>query len=679
MEQIINQLNSEQRTAVEHIDGPLLILAGAGSGKTSTITARLAYLIDTLGIPSEQTLTLTFTNKAAREMRSRALSMINSEVQPPLLCTFHKFGLLFLKMYISRLNRDNNFVIIDTDDKKRIIKQFNSDIATSVIANEISHFKNSLITPDDADASAELKEEKLIASLYKRYELYLQQNNLIDFDDLLLLSYKLLESDPSLREEISRKYQYIMIDEYQDTNLLQFKLVQQLCDTHNNICVVGDDDQSIYGWRGANIRNILEFDKSFEDTKTIKLETNYRSTEKILEAANALIEHNRSRLGKTLHSVHGAGEKVEILDSHDEKEESYLIAKKINELLRSGENASDIAILYRINALSRSIEEGLNREGVGYRLVGGLRFYDRAEIKDIISYIRLIGNEDDDFSLKRIINKPRRSLGSVSVKKIEDAAAKLGISMFNLLKNHDLSDVLGKKNIQNVNKFVDDILYLQRNADNSLYTFIDLFEERIALKKFYAPLPDGMDKVSNIDEFYGLFRDKIKQNPEISLDDFLNELALQSDQDQIDNDTIYIMSIHASKGLEFKHLFVIGFEEKFLPIIGDGSDIEEERRLGYVALTRAKERLTLSTTKSRFYKGRREQLTKSRFLKEAGLIEGSLSLEQSVSFKKGDIVQHKIFGMGRVMSVNKSGKDYKLNINFGGNKRDILSSFVQKV
>ena len=679
MDEITKKLNEEQRSAVEHVDGPLLILAGAGSGKTSTITARLAYLIDVLGIPSEQTLTLTFTNKAAREMRTRALGMINSDVTPPLLCTFHKFGLLFLKMNIQKLGRENNFVIIDTDDKKRIIKQFNSDITTSIIGNEISHFKNSLITPSQADLQAELKEEKIIASLYKRYELYLEQNNLVDFDDLILLTYKLLEQNEELRNETSKKYRYIMIDEYQDTNLLQFKLVEKLCDTHKNICVVGDDDQSIYGWRGANIRNILDFDKSFEDTNTIKLENNYRSTEEILKAANSLIEHNRSRLGKTLRSVNGKGEEVSIIDSFDEKEEAYLIAKKINALLKSGENASDIAILYRINALSRSIEEGLNRDGIGYRLVGGLRFYDRAEIKDIISYIRLIGNTDDDFSLKRIINKPRRSLGAVSVAKIEAESTKRGISMFKLLKDHDLSDILGKKNIININKFIDDIVYLQRNAEDNLYTFIDLFEERIGLKKFYAPLPDGMDKVSNIDEFHGLFRDKIKQNPQITLDEFLHELALQSDQDQIENDTIYIMSIHASKGLEFKHLFVIGLEEKFLPIIGDGSDIEEERRLGYVALTRAKKNLTLSTTKSRFYKGRREQLTKSRFLKEAGLIEGSLSLEQSVSFKKGDIVQHKIFGMGRILSVNKSGKDYKLNINFGGNKRDILSSFVQKI
>lgn len=682
MEKIFNKLNESQSSAVRQTEGPVLILAGAGSGKTTTIVSRLAYLIEGLGIPASNTLTLTFTNKAAKEMRERSLAMISNVAYPPLLCTFHKFGLLFLKFNIHLLNRKNNFVVIDTDDKKRIIKKINNEIPTPLIASEISRYKNSLLTPDDAYKQAELFNYQQIAKVYEEYEAYLLENNLVDFDDLIALTYKILNQNPELAKQTSQKYQYIMIDEYQDTNELQLKLLQILCVSHSNICVVGDDDQSIYGWRGAHIRNIMEFDQDFKGTAVFKLEENYRSREPILKVANALIEHNRSRLGKKLIATRGSGDDVTILNSNNENEEARKIASKISKLIDSGISADNIAVLYRVNVLSRSIEEGLNRAGVAYKLVGGLRFYDRAEIKDLISYIRVITNFHDDFSFKRIANKPKRGLGKASIDKIELAAHANATSIYEYVKKVSLGDLealVRKKNAKTLKTFIKDIQRVSKAAEESSYDFIDLLEETFHLKDIYKGHQDESDKILNMDEFYGLFRDFIKKSPEAPLDEFLNELTLQSEQDQVEGASIYMMSIHASKGLEFDHVFIIGLEEGFLPLVGDGSDLEEERRLGYVSFTRAKDTLTLSHAGSRFYKGRRSDLQKSRFFNEAGLCEGSLRVEKNTAFKKGDLVRHKVFGTGRVIGVSKSGREFKLHINFAGTKKDILASFIEKL
>ena len=682
MKKIFKNLNEAQSIATKHSEGPILILAGAGSGKTTTIVSRLVYLIEVLGIPASNTLTLTFTNKAAKEMRDRALDMIENVSCPPLLCTFHKFGLLFLKFNIHLLNRENNFVVIDTDDKKRIIKKINNELSIPLVASEISRYKNSLITPDEAYKQAELFNYQQISKVYEEYEAYLKENNLVDFDDLIALTYRILDENPELTKEISDKYKYIMIDEYQDTNELQLKLLQKLCTSHNNICVVGDDDQSIYGWRGAHIRNIMEFDQDFIGTKVIKLEENYRSRDPILKVANSLIEHNRSRLGKKLIPTRGKGDDVVILNSFDESEESRKIANKISTLLNSGVQANDIAILYRVNVLSRSIEDGLNRSGISYKLVGGLRFYDRAEIKDLISYIRVITNFHDDFSFKRIVNKPKRGLGKASIEKLELAAHAKGTSIYEYIKNVpllDLESLVRKKNANTLKEFIIDVEHVSKISKESIYNFIDVLEDTFHLKNIYNGMQDKADRILNMDEFYGLFREFVKNSPESSLDEFLNELTLQSEQDQVEGESIYMMSIHASKGLEFDHIFIIGMEEGFLPLVGDGSDLEEERRLGYVSFTRAKESLTLSHVGSRFYKGRRSDLQKSRFFNEAGLCEGSLKLEKNTAFKKGDLVRHKIFGTGRVLGVSKSGREFKLNINFAGTKRDILASFVERL
>ena len=616
-------------------------------------------------------------------MRHRALSLIENEISfTPLLCTFHKFGLLFLKFHMDKINRSNAFVIIDTDDKKRIIKSFDIDLPIALVTSEISRFKNNLITPEEAIAGAELLNYKKIANIYKKYEAYITQNNLVDFDDLLALPYRILDENPALCEETSQKYQYIMVDEYQDTNDLQLKLLQKLTSSHQNICVVGDDDQSIYGWRGANIKNILEFHKQFDNTKVIKLETNYRSTNNILKAANDLIEHNRNRHGKKLVGVKGEGKEIDVISSENETMEAGTIARSISKLIAEGTNPKDIAILYRINALSRSIEEGLNKAGIAYKMVGGLKFYERAEIKDIISYLRLIANPHDDFSLKRVINKPKRGLGKATIDKLLIGAHEKGCSVFHFISHeHETIKALAtKKAYTTLETFVSDILKIKESLSESLYNLIDDMEDIFGIKAYYESLPNSLERVLNIEEFYGLFRDFVMQNPEANLDDFLNDISLQSDQDQIEEDAISVMSIHASKGLEFDHLFVIGLEEGFFPLLGDGTDLEEERRLGYVAVTRAKKELTLSTSSSRFYKGKRAGLMKSRFLSEAGVVKGSLKIAKSTSsFKKGTLVKHKIFGVGRVTEVSKVKRETKLKINFAGTYKDILASFVEKI
>ena len=387
-ENLLLSLNPSQNIAAQHIDGPLLILAGAGSGKTKTITTRLAYLIS-IGIDPSSILTLTFTNKAASEMRERAFNMIDSSMinTPPLLCTFHKFGLLFLKFHMKELGRKNNFIIIDTDDKKRILKSFEKDIPSSLLVSEISKYKNSLITPFEAKSSAQLKLYQDIADIYLQYEEYIEKNNLVDFDDLLLLPYRILKNNEQLAKEISQKYQYVMVDEYQDTNELQYRLLRLLCSSHNNLCVVGDDDQSIYGWRGATIKNILNFSEHFENTLVVKLEENYRSTDTILNHANQLIEHNRDRLGKKLIGTRTKGDSIRVYESQDENDETRKIVEDIKKMVEAGTNPKDIAILFRVNALSRALEEGFNKAGLNYKLVGGMKFYERSEIKDLIAFL----------------------------------------------------------------------------------------------------------------------------------------------------------------------------------------------------------------------------------------------------------------------------------------------------
>ncbi len=678
-------LNESQKEAASHIDGPMLILAGAGSGKTKTITTRLAYMIGEVGIPAINTLTLTFTNKAASVMKNRALDLLNSN-ENPLLCTFHKFGLLFLKLHIERLGRKNNFIIIDNDDSKKILKELINDDKTSPhqILQFISHFKNESKNVQDVFSDLdllkdnEIKHQALqkIAIYYQNYQEYLLKHNFVDFDDLLLLTNTLLENDQNFAKEQSSFYRYITVDEYQDTNALQYKILKNLCCVHENICVVGDDDQSIYSWRGAKIENILNFQSEFSNVKLVKLEQNYRSVGMILKAANNLISHNKKRLGKTLLCTKDEGEDIQILNSDNEKIESALVAKKIKELLNTGIYAGEIAVLFRINALSRSIEEAFMKEKIPYKLLSGMRFYERLEIKDLICYLRILINPNDDLSFKRIINRPKRSIGEKALQNLEDYAQKRKISLFEALCESDGGvGIFSLKKAQNeAKKFMQNIYKLREYSD--LKKMIENFEELFALKEFYALQEDGDERVLNIDEFYASIKEKIKEEPQTTLEDILSEISLLSDQDGIEGECVCLMSVHASKGLEFDHVFIVGLEEGFFPL--NESDIEEERRLAYVAITRAKKCLSLSIAKSRFYRGSRTELDSSRFLEESQLTKKISMNKTEQGYHKGDLVKHKIFGIGRVISVNKSAKEEKLTINFGGIERIIMASFVEK-
>ncbi len=678
-------LNESQKEAASHIDGPMLILAGAGSGKTKTITTRLAYMIGEVGIPAINTLTLTFTNKAASVMKNRALSLLNSN-ENPLLCTFHKFGLLFLKLHIERLGRKNNFIIIDNDDSKKILKELINDDKTSPhqILQFISHFKNESKSVQDIFNDLELLKDneikhqalQKIAIYYQNYQEYLLKHNFVDFDDLLLLTNTLLENDQNFAKDQSSFYRYITVDEYQDTNALQYKILKNLCCVHENICVVGDDDQSIYSWRGAKIENILNFQSEFSNVKLVKLEQNYRSVGMILKAANNLISHNKKRLGKTLLCTKDEGEDIQILNSDNEKIESALVAKKIKELLNTGIYAGEIAVLFRINALSRSIEEAFMKEKIPYKLLSGMRFYERLEIKDLICYLRILINPNDDLSFKRIINRPKRSIGEKALQNLEDYAQKRKISLFEALCESDGGvGIFSLKKAQNeAKKFMQNIYKLREYSD--LKKMIENFEELFALKEFYALQEDGDERVLNIDEFYASIKEKIKEEPQTTLEDILSEISLLSNQDGIEGECVYLMSVHASKGLEFDHVFIVGLEEGFFPL--NESDIEEERRLAYVAITRAKKCLSLSIAKSRFYRGSRTELDSSRFLEESQLTKKISINKTEQGYHKGDLVKHKIFGIGRVINVNKSAKEERLTINFGGIERIIMASFVEK-
>ncbi|MCH5323382.1 MAG: UvrD-helicase domain-containing protein [Helicobacter sp.] len=693
--QFLEQLNPAQLEAIKHTEGALLILAGAGSGKTKTITTRLAYLIDEIGIPPDNTLTLTFTNKAANEMQRRALEIIEKTIYPPLLCTFHKFGLIFLRLYIANLSRKADFVLIDSDDQKRILKEINKELVPlPLLMSEISRMKNSQITPQQALKEAHNDLYEQIAKFYQEYQDFLLSQNRLDFDDLLLLPLTILQENPKIAKNVSEKYQYLMVDEYQDTNEIQYLLLKQLCTTHSNICVVGDDDQSIYSWRGANIHNILNFSEYFKGAKIIKLEENYRSTQSILEAANRLIANNKERLGKNLISTKGEGKAVEIIHASNEQEEVQKIIAHIQALHKKGIEWENIAILFRLNALSRTLEEGFNKAQIPYTLVGAIRFYERSEIKDILSYFRLLVNLNDDFSLFRIINKPRRGIGKTSIEKLQNLTQAKEVSVFELISNPlweaECIQTLSKKTHQTLKEFFGILEDLQASLQKSSLNFLAVFEEKIGLCKALSQSNEEIDRVSNIEEFFGLYREYMKQNPLAHLEDFLNELALRSDQEdtEIRNQNkgimgVSCMSVHSSKGLEFDYLFVMGLEEGFFPIIREDSNIQEERRLGYVAFTRAKKELYLSYVDSRFYRGNRSELLPSRFLGESGILQKKPVTmnfkEVSSDFKRGDCVIHKIFGAGRIVEVEKDSKDTKLKINFGGLLKTILSDFVEKV
>ena len=679
---MFDKLNEQQLEAVRHIDGPCLVIAGAGSGKTKVLTTRIAYLLES-GISDYNILAITFTNKAAKEMRERLNVLVPDN--HVFVGTFHSFGLKIIRKNIEALGMNKNFTILDSDDVlsliKKIMKEKGIDIkevSPYFVRNKISFIKNELLTDADMDKFFNTPVEKQVIEIYHEYDRLLRKNNSVDFDDLLKLPVELFKKDKEILLKYQEHYKYILIDEYQDTNEVQYKLSRLLADKYKNIFVVGDPSQSIYGFRGANFRNILDFEKNFKDTKVVKLEQNYRSTKNILDAANSVIKNNKERKEMDLYSTLGDGVKIKYMRSYDEKHEIALIVDEIKKLLGEGYTYQDIAIFYRTNAQSRNVEEVLLKNGFPYKVVGSYYFYNRKEIKDLLCYLRLINNTNDDVSLRRVINTPKRKIGNKSILDLERRADDLGLSMFEAI---DSGKELEFKNI---------ILELQNDALNlSLTELIDVVLEKSGLKKELEQEHslEADLRLENLMEFKSITASYEARTGSVNLNDFLEEISLIADisEHQDDDNVITLMTLHSAKGLEFPVVFIIGMEEGIFPhqnafFEGDAG-IEEERRLCYVGFTRAKERLYLTNAKRRMLYGKTTANVPSRFINEiegdvletvnSGIKEekvlnkDELYSNLDVDYQKGDIVMHTIYGKGVVLDVDDKFVNIAFAKNFG--------------
>ena len=679
---MFDKLNEQQLEAVKHIDGPCLVIAGAGSGKTKVLTTRIAYLLEQ-GISDTNILAITFTNKAAKEMRERLNVLVpNNHV---FVGTFHSFGLKIIRENVDKLGMNKNFTILDSDDVlsliKKIMKEKNIDVkevSPYFVRNKISFIKNEFLSDAEIDRFFNTPVEKKVIEIYHDYDRMLKKNNSVDFDDLLKLPVELFKKDSEILEHYQEHYKYILIDEYQDTNEVQYKLSRMLASKYKNIFVVGDPSQSIYGFRGANFRNILDFEKNFKGTKVVKLEQNYRSTKNILDAANSVIKNNKERKDLDLYSTLGDGVKVKYMRSYDEKHEIALIVDEIKKLLNEGYTYQDIAIFYRTNAQSRNVEEVLLKHSFPYKVVGSYYFYNRKEIKDLLCYLRLINNTNDDVSLRRVINTPKRKIGNKSIEDLERRADDLGCSMFEAI---DSGKELEFKNI---------ILELQRDALNlSLTELIDDVLDKSGLKRELENEKslDSELRLENLMEFKSITASYEARTGSVNLNDFLEEISLIADisEHQDDDNVITLMTLHSAKGLEFPVVFIIGMEEGIFPhqnafIEGDAG-IEEERRLCYVGFTRAKERLYLTNAKKRMLYGKTNTNAPSRFISEIQgdvletlsssvkeekvLNKDELYSSEEVTYHKGDIVMHTIYGKGVVIDVDDKFVSVAFAKNFG--------------
>lgn len=656
------KLNPEQLDAVMHTDGPVLILAGAGSGKTRVITYRIAHMIDE-GISPFNILAITFTNKAAEEMRNRVDEIVGFGADSVWVATFHSTCARILRRHIDVLGYDTNFTIYDTDDTKKIVteilKKHNlnpKDCPPKAILSEISSCKNEMVTVEEYESMAKETFEKNVAMVYREYQKTLFDNNALDFDDLLLLTVELFRKNSDILENYRNRFRYILVDEYQDTNTVQFSFIKLLADKHKNLCVVGDDDQSIYRFRGANIRNILDFEKNYPDAYVVKLEQNYRSTENILNSANAVIANNRGRKDKTLWSQNGAGSKVHFRRFDNSKEEAQFVADDIYTKVRRRDCLKkDCAILYRTNQQSREIEEAMLRENIPYKIVGGVNFYARREIKDILAYLKTIANGNDNLNVERIVNVPKRGIGETSMSKVRIYAENNEISLFEALLHADRVPSLGKA-ASKMQDFATDILvFRERIAEGEFDDIPEIIGElidKIDYTTYIKEIEDdeeAKDRLANIDELISkaaYFEEKYaNDNPEAergpSLQEFLNEVSLVADIDEVDNDAdrVLMMTMHAAKGLEFSQVYIVGMEDGLFPgdravISSSSEDMEEERRLAYVGITRAKEDLTLTAASSRMVRGMWTSYPISRFVREipTELLDSSVKLtRESVS------------------------------------------------
>ena len=665
---MLENLNDKQKEAVLHKDGPLLILAGAGSGKTRVLTTRIAYLIEEHNVNPYNILAITFTNKAANEMKERITKLIgNTSITT---CTFHAFGVKILRENYKLLGFTSNFNIMDSDDTltliKKILKEMGLDpkqFSPYMIRNKISSCKNEFVMPDEYKEFVCCEEDDVIYKVYSRYQEILFKNNSVDFDDLLILPIKLFIDNEDVLERYQERFKYILIDEYQDTNKVQYILAKMLSKKYKNICVVGDVDQSIYGFRNADYRNILNFEKDYKEGKTIFLEQNYRSCKTILNAANEVIKNNKERKDKNLWSENDEGDKISYYRAYDEVDEVFYCIRKIKELVKKDVSYSDIAILYRTNAQSRVFEDNLLKENLPYKIVGSFYFYSRKEIKDLISYLKLINNPDDNLSLMRAINTPKRGIGEKSIEKIEQEATMFNTSMFNCLRE--------KKELE----FKNLILELKEKVSEvTLTELIDLVLDKSGLRKSLEDEKtlDSSIRLENLEEFKSITKSFEEREGLISLEDFLLEISLVSDREEYNDEKerITLMTIHSVKGLEYPYVFIVGLEEGIFPhknSMDSASELEEERRLMYVAITRAMKKLHITNAKKRMLYGEERICIPSRFVNE--ISEDLLDIENQdkntvvkkeknvytsdVDFSYGDKVMHEKFGMGVVIGINK--------------------------
>ena len=743
MHPLLNGMNDRQAEAVQTTEGPLLIMAGAGSGKTRVLTHRIAYLIDEKMVNPWNILAITFTNKAAREMRERA-EKLKTEAQDCLIATFHSMCVRILRREADHIGYNRNFTIVDPGEQrtlmKRILKNLNLDPKKwneRAILGTISNAKNDLIDEVAYENMAGDMYTEIVAKCYTAYQKELRQSEAMDFDDLIMLTLRLFDQNPDVLTYYQQRYQYIHVDEYQDTNHAQYQLVKLLASRFKNICVVGDADQSIYGWRGADMQNILDFEKDYPEAKVVLLEENYRSTKTILQAANEVIRNNRNRRPKNLWTQNEDGEEIVYYRANDEQDEALFVARTIDQLSREGYSHKDFAVLYRTNAQSRTVEEALLKSNIPYTMVGGTKFYSRKEIRDVISYLNLIANPSDNISYERVVNEPKRGVGPGTVEKIRDFASSQEISLLDASANILLSPVKGKA-AQAVYDFANMLLDLRERLDD--YTVTELVEAVLEKTGYAASLAaqatlESQARIENIEEFLSVTKnfDESPDNPadESGLDKlsrFLNELALIADTDDGDQESseVTLMTLHAAKGLEFPVVFLVGMEENVFPLSRaseDEDELEEERRLAYVGITRAEKILYLTNANSRMLYGKTNYNHPTRFLREissdlldyqglarpenspykvsytnsdtskfgqgmslaqamqerkrqaapSSISTGSLPFGKSsqsqpskpeVAWAIGDIAHHKKWGDGTVLAVSGSGNSQELKINF---------------
>jgi DNA helicase-2/ATP-dependent DNA helicase PcrA len=705
---LLESLNPTQLDAVEHTEGPLLILAGAGSGKTRVLTHRVAYLIDQGLAAPEEVLAITFTNKAAREMKDRVALLVGPDSRKMWVSTFHAFCARILRAHAEKLGYKRGFSIYDGADQVRLVKRCIVELGKDPkrfnprsFQAQISSAKNVLMPPDDFLRNTEGYIAENVAEVYDLYQRRLYENNAMDFDDLIMQTVALLELFPEVRDRYQTRFKYVHVDEYQDTNHAQYRLVNVLAAAHRHLCVVGDDDQSVYSWRGADIRNILDFERDYPEAKVVKLEQNYRSTQTILDAANAVVANNASRKAKELWTAGGEGERIRVFAASDEYAEARFVVSEIEKLTDRGASPREIAAFYRTNAQSRALEDVLVREGVPYQIVGGVRFYERAEIKDAMAYLAVISNPADSVGLERIINVPKRGLGNTSVAKLQDHARRNGLTLYESLAEVPAAGLAGKaeKACASVRKLFEGWRVAAREVSPAELIGAVLDESGYRGELRAENTIEAESRLENLEELINAAREYERVEPEPTLDGFLQEQALYSQQDSVTSEggSVTLMTLHNAKGLEFDHVFVVGMEEGTFPHARslDEQNLEEERRLAYVGITRAKKTLTLTHAKLRSNWGEREYRMPSRFLSEIpdefksgtvpsgsaagrggwgvasfGQREGGFQRATSAGadYSTGEKVRHAKFGVGQVVEAGGG----KVVVRFGAQERTFV-------